>query len=65
MGSKTVKTFVAIPHSQTERTSRFIRGSLRQVESHLLLDYTIRPATVEDGRDMPIADIEDATGEPT
>ena len=60
MGSKTVKTFIAIPQSQTARTSRLIRGSLRQVESHLLLDYAIREADVNDGRVLADVEVEDA-----
>lgn len=45
---------------------RLIKGTLRQVEGYILSDYSVEPATVEDGIEAQRADIEieDATMSP-
>ena len=67
MASKKVQVFIAVPDSKARESiylTRLIKGTQGQVDSLLLNDWSIRPATAEDGHALRDVQIEDATGEP-
>ena len=56
--------YIAVPADTSPKTTRLIRGSLKEVESRLRGEYEVRVATAEETHAMADVEIEDAAGEP-
>ena len=58
------KLCIVVPADTGAKTTRLIRGSLKEVESKLRGEWEIRPATADETHAMGDVEIESAEGEP-
>ena len=65
MGKGKIITYIAIPSDTGERTTRLIKGTLREVESKLRGEWDVRKATAEEAHALKDVTIEDCANEPS
>lgn len=62
--SNKTQLYITVPADTGPKTTRLIRGTLKEVESKLRGEWEIRIATAEETHAMPDVEIENAEGEP-
>ncbi len=64
MGKGKVLTYIAVPSDTSSRTTRLLKGTLREVESKLRGEWEIRKATAEEAHALADVEIEQCDGQP-
>ena len=64
MGKGKIITYIAVPSDTAPRTTRLLKGTLREVESKLRGEWEIRKATAEEAHALADVRIENCDGEP-
>jgi hypothetical protein len=59
-----VRTFIVVPSDTAPRTTRLIKGTLREVEQKLRGEVEIRPVTVDEARAMHAVEVETCEDQP-
>lgn len=62
--SNKTQLYIAVPADTGPKTTRLIRGTLREVESKLRGEWEIRPASADETHGMADVEIESTEGEP-
>lgn len=62
--SNKTQLYIAVPSDTGPKTTRLIRGTLKEVESALRGEWEIRPVTADEAHTMANIEIESAQGEP-
>ena len=62
--SNKTHVYIVVPADTGAKTTRLIRGTMREIESKLRGEVEIRVASAEEAHEMSDIEIEDAAGEP-